>query len=88
MTIFAPCKALGGGLDGNEALAGVCLVGALIPHKALTPGLICTEGPSLSFIGLAGVREVRHTLNHPMNSRVALRLEAKNLSFLDLWRSN
>lgn len=45
MTIFTLCrKALGGGLYGNQALAEVCLVGALYSHKVLTPGLTCTEG--------------------------------------------
>lgn len=91
MTIFTPCKALGDGLYGNQAHAGVCLVGGPYSHKALTPGLNLhwrSSRSSLSFIGFAGVREVRHTLNHPMNTRVTLRLEAKNPSFLDLWGSN
>jgi hypothetical protein len=45
MTIFTLCsKALGSGLYGNQALAGVCLVGALIPIKPSPPGLTCTEG--------------------------------------------
>jgi len=47
MTIFTPCKALGNGLYGNQAHAGVCLVGALIHIKPSPLGLTCTQGLSL-----------------------------------------
>ncbi len=88
MTIFTPCK---GPWEWALWESGPCWglpCGGPYSHKALTPGLNLHLRSSISFIGLAGVREVRHTQNHPMNTRVTLRLEAKNLSFLDLGASN
>jgi len=73
MTIFSPCK---GPWEWALWESGPCWglpCGDPYSHKALTPGLNLHSRSSISFIGLAGVREVRHTLNHPMNTRVTLR---------------